>query len=211
VKTKYSINRLIRLLKSIAERHRQINSFGTGNLYDVTFRKLLYGGMPDTTTVTSQPTYPLMWFNVTDSSIQGMSSLISFQLMLADLVTDGEKNDFEIYSDLQLVAQDVVALIFKEQTVNKEFKLDESISMTPFADRFEDSLNGWVINLRIKVAYGFENCSVPVNDIDISEVVGGVDNVRSASATLPQTVVAGGVDDIQYENEIFKQNKIKSI
>jgi len=52
---------------------------------------------------------------------------------------------------------------------------------------------------------------VPVNDIDISEVVGGVDNVRSASATLPQTVVAGGVDDIQYENEIFKQNKIKSI
>jgi hypothetical protein len=106
---------------------------------------------------------------------------------------------------LQLVAQDVVALIFKEQTVNKEFKLDESISMTPFADRFEDSLNGWVINLRIKVAYGFENCSVPVNDIDISEVVGGVDNVRSASATLPQTVVAGGVDDIQYENEIFKQ------
>ena len=167
--------------------------------------------MPDTTTVTSQPTYPLMWFNVTDSSIQGRSSLISFQLMLADLVTDGEKNDFEIYSDLQLVAQDVVALIFKEQTDNKEFKLDESISMTPFADRFEDSLNGWVINLRIKVAYGFENCSVPVNDIDISEVVGGVDNVRSASATLPQTVVAGGVDDIQYENEIFKQNKIKSI
>ena len=167
--------------------------------------------MPDTTTVTSQPTYPLMWFNVTDSSIQGRSSLISFQLMLADLVTDGEKNDFEIYSDLQLVAQDVVALIFKEQTDNKEFKLDESISMTPFADRFEDSLNGWVINLRIKVAYGFENCSVPVNDIDISEVVGGVDNVRSASATLPQTVVAGGVDDIQYENEIFKQNQVKSI
>lgn len=167
--------------------------------------------MPDTTTVTSQPTYPLMWFNVTDSAIQGRSSLISFQLMLADLVTDGEKNDFEIYSDLQLVAQDVVALIFKEQTDNKEFKLDESISMSPFADRFEDSLNGWIINLRIKVAYGFENCSVPVNDIDISEVVGGVDNVRSADATLPQTVVAGGVDDIQYQNEIFKQNKIKSI
>ena len=167
--------------------------------------------MPDTTTVTSQPTYPLMWFNVTDSSIQGRSSLISFQLMLADLVTDGEKNDFEIYSDLQLVAQDVVALIFKEQNDNKEFKLDESISMSPFADRFEDSLNGWIINLRIKVAYGFENCSVPVNDIDISEVIGGVDNVRSADATLPQTVVAGGVDDIQYQNEIFKQNKIKSI
>ena len=167
--------------------------------------------MPDTTTVTSQPTYPLMWFNVTDSSIQGRSSLISFQLMLADLVTDGEKNDFEIYSDLQLVAQDVVALIFKEQTDNKEFKLDESISMSPFADRFEDSLNGWIINLRIKVAYGFENCSVPVNDIDISEVIGGVDNVRSADATLPQTVVAGGVDDIQYQNEIFKQNKVKSI
>ena len=167
--------------------------------------------MPDTTTVTSQPTYPLMWFNVTDSSIQGRSSLISFQLMLADLVTDGEKNDFEIYSDLQLVAQDVVALIFKEQTDNKEFKLDESITMSPFADRFEDSLNGWIINLRIKVAYGFENCSVPVNDIDISEVVGGVDNVRSADATLPQTVVAGGVDDIQYQNEIFKQNKVKSI
>lgn len=167
--------------------------------------------MPDTTTVTSQPTYPLMWFNVTDSAIQGRSSLISFQLMLADLVTDGEKNDFEIYSDLQLVAQDVVALIFKEQTDNKEFKLDESISMSPFADRFEDSLNGWIINLRIKVAYGFENCSVPVNDIDISEVIGGVDNVRSADATLSQTVVAGGVDDIQYQNEIFKQNKIKSI
>ncbi|NDC49248.1 MAG: hypothetical protein EBZ61_09270, partial [Micrococcales bacterium] len=74
----------------------------------MTFRKLLYGGMPDKNTTTSQPTYPLMWFNVVDSSIQGRAMYISFQVILADLVTDGEKNDFEIYSDLQLVAQDVV-------------------------------------------------------------------------------------------------------
>ena len=144
MKTKYSINRLIRSLKSIAEKHRQINSFGTGSLYDVTFRKLLYGGMPDKNTTTSQPTYPLMWFNVVDSSIQGRAMYFSFQVILADLVTDGEKNDFEIYSDLQLVAQDVVGLLSKESSDEKEFKLDESVTMTPFADRFEDSLNGLV-------------------------------------------------------------------
>jgi hypothetical protein len=211
VKTKYSINRLIRSLKSIAEKHRQINSFGTGSLYDVTFRKLLYGGMPDKSTITSQPTYPLMWFNVVDSSIQGRASYISFQVILADLVTDGDKNDFEIYSDLQLVAQDVVALLYKDTVKDKEFSLDESVTMTPFADRFEDSLNGWVLNMRIKIAYGYENCSVPVLDFDIDEVIGGVDEVRNAGATQPQTVVAGGVDIVQYENEIFEQNKINSI
>jgi hypothetical protein len=211
VKTKYSINRLIRSLKSIAEKHRQINSFGIGSLYDVTFRKLLYGGMPDKNTTTSQPTYPLMWFNVVDSSIQGRASYISFQVILADLVTDGDKNDFEIYSDLQLVAQDVVALLYKDTVKDKEFSLDESVTMTPFADRFEDSLNGWVLNMRIKIAYGYENCSVPVLDFDIDEVIGGVDEVRNAGATQPQTVVAGGVDIVQYENEIFEQNKINSI
>jgi len=211
VKTKYSINRLIRSLKSIAEKHRQINSFGTGSLYDVTFRKLLYGGMPDKSTITSQPTYPLMWFNVVDSSIQGRASYISFQVILADLVTDGDKNDFEIYSDLQLVAQDVVALLYKDTVKDKEFSLDESVTMTPFADRFEDSLNGWVLNMRIKIAYGYENCSVPVLDFDIDEVIGGVDEVRNAGATQPQTVVAGGVDIVQYDNEIFEQNKINSI
>ena len=211
MKTKYSINRLIRSLKSIAEKHRQINSFGTGSLYDVTFRKLLYGGMPDKNTTTSQPTYPLMWFNVVDSSIQGRASYISFQVILADLVTDGDKNDFEIYSDLQLVAQDVVALLYKDTVKDKEFSLDESVTMTPFADRFEDSLNGWVLNMRIKIAYGYENCSVPVLDFDIDEVIGGVDEVRNAGATQPQTVVAGGVDIVQYENEIFEQNKINSI
>ena len=211
MKTKYSINRLIRSLKSIAEKHRQINSFGIGSLYDVTFRKLLYGGMPDKSTITSQPTYPLMWFNVVDSSIQGRASYISFQVILADLVTDGEKNDFEIYSDLQLVAQDVVALLYKDTVKDKEFSLDESVTMTPFADRFEDSLNGWVLNMRIKIAYGYENCSVPVLDFDIDEVIGGVDEVRNAGATQPQTVVAGGVDIVQYENEIFEQNKINSI
>jgi len=211
VKTKYSINRLIRSLKSIAEKHRQINSFGIGSLYDVTFRKLLYGGMPDKSTITSQPTYPLMWFNVIDSSIQGRASYISFQVILADLVTDGDKNDFEIYSDLQLVAQDVVALLYKDTVKDKEFSLDESVTMTPFADRFEDSLNGWVLNMRIKIAYGYENCSVPVLDFDIDEVIGGVDEVRNAGATQPQTVVAGGVDIVQYENEIFEQNKINSI
>jgi hypothetical protein len=211
VKTKYSINRLIKSLKSIAEKHRQINSFGIGSLYDVTFRKLLYGGMPDTETVTSQPTYPLMWFNIVDSSINGLASTTTFQLLFADLVTDGEKNDFEIYSDLQLVAQDVIALLYKEQNDNKEFKIVESISMQPFADRFEDSLNGWIVNIAIKTAYGYENCSVPVNEINIEEVVGGVDDVRSIEATLPQTVVVGGVDDIQYENNIFKQNQIISI
>jgi hypothetical protein len=211
VKTKYSINRLIRSLKSIAEKHRQINSFGIGSLYDVTFRKLLYGGMPDKSTITSQPTYPLMWFNVVDSSIQGRASYISFQVILADLVTDGDKNDFEIYSDLQLVAQDVVALLYKDTVKDKEFSLDESVTMTPFADRFEDSLNGWVLNMRIKIAYGYENCSVPVLDFDIEEVIGGVDEVRNAGATQPQTVVAGGVDIVQYENEIFEQNKINSI
>ena len=211
MKTKYSINRLIRSLKSIAEKHRQINSFGIGSLYDVTFRKLLYGGMPDKSTITSQPTYPLMWFNVVDSSIQGRASYISFQVILADLVTDGDKNDFEIYSDLQLVAQDVVALLYKDTVKDKEFSLDESVTMTPFADRFEDSLNGWVLNMRIKIAYGYENCSVPVLDFDIDEVIGGVDEVRNAGATQPQTVVAGGVDIVQYDNEIFEQNKINSI
>jgi hypothetical protein len=211
VKTKYSINRLIRSLKSIAEKHRQINSFGIGSLYDVTFRKLLYGGMPDKSTITSQPTYPLMWFNVVDSSIQGRASYISFQVILADLVTDGEKNDFEIYSDLQLVAQDVVALLYKDTVKDKEFSLDESVTMTPFADRFEDSLNGWVLNMRIKVAYGYENCSVPVLDFDIDEVIGGIDEVRNAGATQPQTVVAGGVDLVQYNNDNFEQNKIISI
>jgi hypothetical protein len=211
VKTKYSINRLIRSLKNIAEKHRQINSFGIGSLYDVTFRKLLYGGMPDKSTTTSQPTYPLMWFNVVDSSIQGRASYISFQVILADLVTDGEKNDFEIYSDLQLVAQDVVALLYKDTVKDKEFSLDESVTMTPFADRFEDSLNGWVLNMRIKIAYGYENCSVPVLDFDIDEVIGGVDEVRNAGATQPQTVVAGGVDLVQYENDNFEQNKINSI
>jgi hypothetical protein len=211
VKTKYSINRLIRSLKSIAEKHRQINSFGTGSLYDVTFRKLLYGGMPDKSTTTSQPTYPLMWFNVVDSSIQGRASYISFQVILADLVTDGDKNDFEIYSDLQLVAQDVVALLYKDTVKDKEFSLDESVTMTPFADRFEDSLNGWVLNMRIKIAYGYENCSVPVLDFDIDEVIGGVDEVRNAGATQPQTVVAGGVDLVQYDNDNFEQNKINSI
>ena len=211
MKTKYSINRLIRSLKSIAEKHRQINSFGIGSLYDVTFRKLLYGGMPDKSTTTSQPTYPLMWFNVIDSSIQGRASYISFQVILADLVTDGEKNDFEIYSDLQLVAQDVVALLYKDTVKDKEFSLDESVTMTPFADRFEDSLNGWVLNMRIKIAYGYENCSVPVLDFDIDEVIGGVDEVRNAGATQPQTVVAGGVDLVQYDNDNFEQNKIISI
>lgn len=211
MKTKYSINRLIRSLKRIAEKHRQINSFGTGSLYDVTFRKLLYGGMPDKNTTTSQPTYPLMWFNVVDSSIQGRASYISFQVILADLVTDGDKNDFEIYSDLQLVAQDVVALLYKDTVKDKEFSLDESVTMTPFADRFEDSLNGWVLNMRIKVAYGYENCSVPVLDFDIDEVIGGVDEVRNAGATQPQTVVAGGVDLVQYDNDNFEQNKINSI
>ncbi len=211
MKTKYSINRLIRSLKSIAEKHRQINSFGIGSLYDVTFRKLLYGGMPDKNTTTSQPTYPLMWFNVVDSSIQGRASYISFQVILADLVTDGDKNDFEIYSDLQLVAQDVVALLYKDTVKDKEFSLDESVTMTPFADRFEDSLNGWVLNMRIKIAYGYENCSVPVLDFDIDEVIGGVDEVRNAGATQPQTVVAGGVDLVQYDNDNFEQNKINSI
>jgi len=211
VKTKYSINRLIKSLKSIAEKHRQINSFGIGSLYDVTFRKLLYGGMPDKNTTTSQPTYPLMWFNVVDSSIQGRASYISFQVILADLVTDGDKNDFEIYSDLQLVAQDVVALLYKDTVKDKEFSLDESVTMTPFADRFEDSLNGWVLNMRIKIAYGYENCSVPVLDFDIDEVIGGVDEVRNAGATQPQTVVAGGVDLVQYDNDNFEQNKINSI
>jgi hypothetical protein len=152
-----------------------------------------------------------MWFNVIDSSIQGRAMYFSFQVILADLVTDGEKNDFEIYSDLQLVAQDVVGLLSKESADEKEFKLDESVTMTPFADRFEDSLNGWVLNMRIKIAYGYENCSVPVLDFDIDEVIGGVDEVRNAGATQPQTVVAGGVDLVQYDNDNFEQNKINSI
>jgi hypothetical protein len=152
-----------------------------------------------------------MWFNVVDSSIQGRAMYFSFQVILADLVTDGDKNDFEIYSDLQLVAQDVVGLLSKESADEKEFKLDESVTMTPFADRFEDSLNGWVLNMRIKIAYGYENCSVPVLDFDIDEVIGGVDEVRNAGATQPQTVVAGGVDLVQYDNDNFEQNKINSI
>jgi hypothetical protein len=96
----------------------------------------------------------------------------SFQIVLADMPRDKEeKSEYqrEVLSDLQRIAEDLVAEITNHRMLFGDLITVQNVSLEPFLEEFQHTLTGWTISLDLLVPYYWDACSIPAEWNDFFE------------------------------------------
>jgi hypothetical protein len=96
----------------------------------------------------------------------------SFQIVLADMPRDKEEKpeyQREVLSDLQRIAEDLVAEITNHRVLFGDLITVQNVSLEPFLEEFQHTLTGWTISLDLLVPYYWDACSIPAEWNDLFE------------------------------------------
>jgi hypothetical protein len=153
-----SYNALIDRFKAFASGHFILKRFSHGQIEVSDLEK--FGEYPFMHVVPSNVSYS-----------KGMKTF-SFQIVLADLPRDKEdKPEYqrEVLSDLQRIAEDLVAEITNHRVLFGDLITVQNVSLEPFLEEFQHTLTGWTISLDLLVPYYWDACSIPAEWNDFFE------------------------------------------
>jgi hypothetical protein len=153
-----SYNALIDRFHAFASGHFILKRFSHGQIEVSDLEK--FGEYPFMHVVPSNVTYS-----------KGMKTF-SFQIVLADLPRDKEdKPEYqrEVLSDLQRIAEDLVAEITNHRVLFGDLITVQNVTLEPFLEEFHHTLTGWTISLDLLVPYYWDACSIPAEWNDFFE------------------------------------------
>jgi hypothetical protein len=153
-----SYNALIDRFHAFASGHFILKRFSHGQIEVSDLEK--FGEYPFMHVVPSNVTYA-----------KGMKTF-SFQIVLADMPRDKEdKPEYqrEVLSDLQRIAEDLVAEITNHRMLFGDLITVNNVSLEPFLEEFQHTLTGWTISLDLLVPYYWDACSIPAEWNDFFE------------------------------------------
>jgi len=120
--------------------------------------------------------YPFMHVVPSNVSYSKGMKTFSFQIVLADLPRDKEdKPEYqrEVLSDLQRIAEDLVAEITNHRVLFGDLITVQNVTLEPFLEEFHHTLTGWTISLDLLVPYYWDACSIPAEWNDFFESESG--------------------------------------
>lgn len=150
-----TLNEIVSELNLIATNHRQINTFGFGDIWEIAS--------------SGDITYPLMWVNLegVDISVRDNTEVYRFSLLFMDAVKNGEINETEVLSDQLSIAKDVLSILkFGTDVDGNKYQWsfeDNTSSLEDFTERFNDSVSGWRVPISLRLPYTSNSCSAPTN------------------------------------------------
>lgn len=153
-----SYNALIDRFKAFASGHFILKSFSHGQI--------------DTADLEKFTEYPFMHVVPSNVTYAKGTKTFSFQIVLADLPRDkDDKVEFqrEVLSDLQRIAEDLVAEITNHRVLFGDLITVQNVSLEPFLEEFHNTLTGWTVSLDLLVPYYWDACSIPAEWNDFLE------------------------------------------
>lgn len=201
---------IIQDLSGIAYYHNQINSFGYGDITQITM---------DIETK-QEPLYTKMY--VVPGSVQLAQNrlLYNFSIIILDQINDDYSNQEEVMSDTLEICKDIFTILYQSYTANYGgFSIDYTPlwgpNVTPFTERFETILGGWTMNLTIEQPFDYNTCVLPIEGFSIPSSVNKVtyyqiiDDLRDLSVAHEQINSFGFGDITQLTMDIeTKQSPI---
>lgn len=173
-----TLNEIVSQLETIATNHRQINTFGFGDIWEIAS--------------SGDIQYPLMWVNLegVDISTRDKTEIYRFSFLFMDTVKNGEVNETEVLSDQLSIAKDVLAQL---RHPNYEWSFEEnSSSLEDFTERFVDSVSGWRVPVSLKLPYLSNRCDAPYSGNTSTSGTCPVVTIYSSAGAVLTTVVSGG-------------------
>ena len=153
-----SYNALIDRFKAFASGHFILKTFSHGQI--------------DTADLEKFTEYPFMHVVPSNVTYAKGTKTFSFQIVLADLPRDkDDKVEFqrEVLSDLQRIAEDLVAEITNHRVLFGDLITVQNVTLEPFLEEFHNTLTGWTVSLELLVPYYWDACSIPAEWNDMWE------------------------------------------
>lgn len=172
-----TFNQIITAFQTIATAHKQINTFGVGDIWEIETSGTI--------------TYPLMWAQPDISRVEENVFVSSWKLLFMDIIHKDERNENDVLSDMELVALDIIAQL---QSPSYEFDFNANgIILERFTERFTDYVGGVMINVELRIPYNADRCAIPSSTIttgtntNVVLIVNAVTGATIASLVAPTT------------------------
>ncbi len=137
---------IIDSIESFCNNHLQVNEFGFGVIADIG---------------TTEHKYPLVFIQPMQNTIAGRRADIKLEMFVIDLLKTDGSNQVEVLSDTFLIANDIVAEFFDNET-KYGFTINETnIPCDPMMYKFDSLTAGYVLQLTCEVENGLSNCAIP--------------------------------------------------
>ena len=156
-------NNLIDTLKELGDKHQQISTTTTGDIFDIDLEK--------------NTLYPLMHINPINVTTASFGLTYNFQIFVMDLVEPDNANEQDVYNDVLQTCIDIIS-IFRNSKWQSQLTLDidapvyfteGDYTLEPFTERFDQAVTGWVFQIGIVVANDFQSCDIPMEDTYIGQ------------------------------------------
>lgn len=147
-----TINQIKKELQTIADEHRQINSFFFGDFLDAIERDAV--------------DYTLMVATLQPGSIGENFVEVNLNVVICDKYNESDYDVIdEIHSDCLRILHDIY-VTFKQTRLEQYIDIDGDVSTTPFINRGHDVTAGWAMDMSLRV-YSDENwCGIPFDNYD---------------------------------------------
>jgi len=158
---------VIDVIAEIGNKHQQIATVTTGDIYDVDLEK--------------NTKYPLMHVNPTSVEANESSLSFNFQIFIMDMVSIkndwttstavNKTNEKEVLSDCLSNSVDIIGILRHSQYQSQAMDdINAPIyfssvgqSLEPFTERFDNDVTGWVFSITVEAENDFQTCTIPVD------------------------------------------------
>lgn len=154
---------IVNRIKDIVFRHKILVDFGYGNLSDIKALPETFNvnGISDTgrSDQSADTDYPYVFVNPQAHTRSGQAITYRFNL----IVMDQAKNGYEVLkvqSDCQQYIDDIISELRFDYKDAADVILN--VTLTPFKERFQDTVAGMTASLEIQVADNINQCIAPV-------------------------------------------------
>lgn len=140
-------------LKTIADRHKQIHSFGFGELANINT-----SGTID---------YIQMWVKPMAALAKNGQVGYKVQVIIMDVLKKDLSNEKDVLNDTLQVAMDVAAdiRINGMAATGSEFPFsmdnDPEVEFISFTERFDEDVAGWNFNIEVWCNWNWSECDIP--------------------------------------------------
>lgn len=146
---------VIDALKTIAENHKQIHSFGFGGVANINTSGTI--------------NYMHMWVKAVASLARNGEVGYKVEVIIMDILQNDLSNEKDVLNDTLQVALDVAADIkingMKASGAELAFGMKDNyeVEFTPFSERFDETVAGWNFNLEVWATWNWSECDIPKN------------------------------------------------
>lgn len=147
-------NQFIKLFSDIAISHREINSFGSGDLFEYMANEA------DTVTPIT------LWAHAISNPLINKEDNPKYTLLVMDVVDKGQENLDDVRSDTLRIAKDIMAIL-RQPYYEQFFKLENNTSFDPFVEKFDSEMAGWQFDISFKQPFIYDSCSVNINGLPV--------------------------------------------